>query len=169
LLPFWAKCYSLSRKVLFSVSQSIIVRQITIKNDVSISKSWLRMNKIVHLLSQFPMTFCFWSASIDYIYLLFSSLQLKRTSRRLPLAWFRSPRESAHGTKTGIPAPPLSGPPFRRRLLDLCPSVWLQIGWIGATPTQILWMIPTLFMFGWFYCNGFAPTLNLCLVGGISI
>jgi len=36
--PFWAKCYSWSSKVLFSVSQSIILRQITIKIAVSTSK-----------------------------------------------------------------------------------------------------------------------------------
>ena len=47
----------------------------------------------------------------------------------------------------------LSPNPFawNRRFGLLFPSVWLRIGWIGDTPTQILWMTPTLFMFGWFY------------------
>ena len=48
-------------------------------------------------------------------------------------------------------------------------SVWLRVGWVGAAPTQVLGMTPTLLMFGWLYWDGLAPTLNLCLVGGTGI
>jgi len=41
----------------------------------------------------------------------------------------------------------------------LIPSVWLWVGWVGATPTQILGMTSTLLMFGWLCWNGLAPTL----------
>ena len=54
-------------------------------------------------------------------------------------------------------------------LPPLYPFVWLRVGWVGVAPTQVLGMTPTLLMFGWLYWDGLAPTLNLCLVGGIGI